>query len=190
MTIGKFQKASQANIAAAVAAAEKAFAEWSALDYTSRVSIFRKAADLLSQRKFEMAAILSYENGKTRYESMGEVDEGIDFMRYYAAEMESNRGFIRKRSLKGASDPRGRLPGGAVEREGQGLAQALRRLRRHSAIQLPGFDIDRDEHGCADNRQHGGVQALMHRQRHHAHRPQDIPALQGCRGAGGRHSTI
>ena len=103
IAIGKFQKAAQANIAAAVAAAEKAFAEWSALDYTSRVSIFRKAADLLSQRKFEMAAILSYENGKTRYEAIGEVDEGIDFMRYYAAEMESNRGFARKRSLRGAS---------------------------------------------------------------------------------------
>ncbi len=99
--IGKFQKAGQSNFSAAVAAAEKAFAEWSELDYTARISIFRKAADLLSQQKFEMAAALSYENGKTRYESVGEVDEGIDFMRYYASEMESNRGFVRKRSLQG-----------------------------------------------------------------------------------------
>ncbi len=102
IALGRFQKAGQAEAAAAVAAADKAFAEWSGLDYSDRVSIFRKASDLLSQRKFEMAAILSYENGKTRHESIGEVDEGIDFMRYYASEMESNRGFARKRSLSGS----------------------------------------------------------------------------------------
>jgi 1-pyrroline-5-carboxylate dehydrogenase len=103
ITIGRFQKAGQSDVALAIAAAEKAFAEWSSLDYTTRAEVFRKAASLLSQRKFEMAAILSYENGKTRYESIGEVDEGIDFMRYYAAEMVANKGYIRKRSLHGSS---------------------------------------------------------------------------------------
>ena len=111
ITIGKFQSATQPNFATAVVAAQKAFGEWSGLDYTSRVALFRKAADLLSQRKFELAAILSYENGKTRYESIGEVDEGIDFMRYYAVEMESNRGFITKKSLKGAPTHRAGFQG-------------------------------------------------------------------------------
>ena len=45
--------------------------------------------------KFELAAILSYENGKSRYESIGEVDEAIDFMRYYANEMELEQGLIQ-----------------------------------------------------------------------------------------------
>ncbi len=103
IVMGTFQKASQAQVASAVQAAHRAFGEWSALDYSLRASVFRKAADLLSQRKFETAAILSYENGKTRYESTGEVDEGIDFMRYYAEEIESNRGYIRKRTLRGKS---------------------------------------------------------------------------------------
>ena len=39
---------------------------------------------------------------RRRYESIGEVDEGIDFMRYYASEMELNRGFVSRRSLQGA----------------------------------------------------------------------------------------
>ena len=103
ITIGTFQKAGQAQVAAAVEAAQKAFRDWSETDYAVRASIFRKAADLLSQRKFEFAVMLSYENGKTRYESIGEVDEGIDFMRYYAGEMEANRGFTRKRSMEGKS---------------------------------------------------------------------------------------
>lgn len=99
--IGSFQKATQENITSAIEAAARAFEEWSATDYTSRAAIFRKAADLLSQRKFKVAAILSYENGKTRYESIGEVDEGIDFLRYYAYELESNKGYITRRSIRG-----------------------------------------------------------------------------------------
>ncbi|MDE1865583.1 MAG: aldehyde dehydrogenase family protein [Candidatus Micrarchaeota archaeon] len=103
IVIGTFQKAGQPQISSAIKAAQGAFLEWSQTDYKIRASIFRKAAGTLSQRKFEIAAILSYENGKTRYESIGEVDEGIDFMRYYAYEIENNRGFARKKSLHGKS---------------------------------------------------------------------------------------
>ena len=56
---------------------------WSQTDYKERVKIFRKAAELFSTHKFRVAAILSIENGKTRYESIGEVDEAIDFLNYY-----------------------------------------------------------------------------------------------------------
>ena len=52
------------------------------MDYRQKISIFRNAADLLCKRKFDIAAMLSYENGKSRYESIGEVDEAIDFMSY------------------------------------------------------------------------------------------------------------
>ena len=46
------------------------------------------------RRKFELAAWISYENGKNRYEAIGDVDEAIDFIRYYSKEMEKNNGFI------------------------------------------------------------------------------------------------
>ena len=96
--IGIFQKGDRESAALAIDAAHNAFKSWSEMDYKSRISIFRNAADLLSKRKFEFAAILSYENGKSRYESVGEVDEAIDFMRYYSNEVEANKGYSRKTS--------------------------------------------------------------------------------------------
>ena len=74
--LGSFQKGTREHAQQAVSEALNAFKSWSMTDYRERAAIFAKAAGLLSQRKFDMAAILSYENGKSRYESIGEVDEG------------------------------------------------------------------------------------------------------------------
>jgi 1-pyrroline-5-carboxylate dehydrogenase len=94
--IGIFQKGTQDHAKQAIRAAHDAFKSWSSTDYKQRISIFRSAANILSKRKFDIAAILSFENGKTRYESIGEVDEAIDFMRYYSNDMELNKGYSRK----------------------------------------------------------------------------------------------
>ncbi|HEY8140164.1 MAG TPA: aldehyde dehydrogenase family protein [Nitrososphaera sp.] len=77
----------------AVAAAKRAFSSWGRTDYRERTKICRAAADIMSQRKFELAAWVSFENGKNRYEAIADVDEAIDFVRYYAEEMERNNGF-------------------------------------------------------------------------------------------------
>ncbi len=97
--IGRFQKASVDNVREAINAAYAAFDSWKKTNYMERVRVLLTAAGLFSERKFEISAILSIENGKTRYESIGEVDEAIDFLRYYAIEMERNKGFIRRASL-------------------------------------------------------------------------------------------
>ena len=77
----------------AIAAARKAYESWSRTSYNERVQICRSAADIMSQRKFELAAWISYENGKNRYEAIADVDEAIDFVRYYSEEMDNNEGF-------------------------------------------------------------------------------------------------
>lgn len=100
IVIGKFQRGTREHARLAIAAANNAFYAWSNTDYMERTSMIRKAADLFSKNKYSLAAILSYENAKSRYESMGEVDEAIDFMRYYSNEMEANKGYIRKSALK------------------------------------------------------------------------------------------
>jgi 1-pyrroline-5-carboxylate dehydrogenase len=97
--IGSFPKGAKEHAEQAIEEAQRAFTNWRETDYTERISIFINAANILSKRKFDLAAILTYENGKSRYESMGEVDEAIDFMRYYANEMEINKGYIRKTRL-------------------------------------------------------------------------------------------
>jgi 1-pyrroline-5-carboxylate dehydrogenase len=98
--LGKFQKAGREETKAAIVEARKALPGWENTDYKERIKIFRKAADIFSKKKFEIAAILSYENGKSRYESIGEVDEAIDFIRYYSYQMEENKGYGRKADLK------------------------------------------------------------------------------------------
>lgn len=49
-----------------------------------RVSIMLKAADLMLIRRNKLAALMMYEAGKVRAEALGDVDEAIDFINYYA----------------------------------------------------------------------------------------------------------
>lgn len=99
VVIGQFQKGTREHARMAIDAARKAFLTWGSIDYRERVAVFRKAADVFAKHKFPISAILSYENGKSRYESVGEVDEAIDFIRYYANELETNKGYARKTSM-------------------------------------------------------------------------------------------
>ena len=93
MMLGHFPAGTGRHVRLAIKYAKKAFGQWAKTDWQDRVRIFRSAADLMSQKKFELAAWVSYENGKNRFEAIGDVDEAIDFVRYYAEEMERNNGF-------------------------------------------------------------------------------------------------
>lgn len=101
--MGRFQQGTRDHAKAAIEAASNAFQSWSETDYRDRVAIFRKAAELFRQQKFLVAAILSIENGKSRYESVGEVDEAIDFLNYYALDLERNKGYVTKNKIAGSS---------------------------------------------------------------------------------------
>ncbi|MEM3538484.1 MAG: aldehyde dehydrogenase family protein [Nitrososphaerales archaeon] len=96
IVIGYFQKGTKDDVKKAVEAAKKAFKLWSSIPYYERTKIFRKAADISSQKKYELAAIITLENGKNRFEAIADVDEGIDLMRYYCEEMETNKGYEKK----------------------------------------------------------------------------------------------
>ena len=93
LSLAYFPNAKEEHVNAALESAKKAFLEWSSFLYQQRVKIFRDCADFFSSEKFKLAAILSFENGKNRLESMGEIDETIDFMRFYAEQLEENKGF-------------------------------------------------------------------------------------------------
>ena len=93
LVLGRFQKGTKEHARQAISAARKAFETWSSTSYQDRVDLFRRAADLASGQKFKLAAEMTLENGKTRYEAMADVDEGIDFIRYYAEQLEENKGF-------------------------------------------------------------------------------------------------
>jgi 1-pyrroline-5-carboxylate dehydrogenase len=93
LVLGHLPVGSASHAKQAIAAAKKAFESWGLSSYKERVRVCRSAADIMAQRKFELAAWISYENGKNRYEAIADVDEAIDFLRYYSEEMEKNEGF-------------------------------------------------------------------------------------------------
>jgi 1-pyrroline-5-carboxylate dehydrogenase len=94
--VAKFPKATADDTQNAISSAKNAFEEWSNMSYQKRVEIFGDCADIFSSRKFFLAAIMTFENGKNRIESMGDIDETIDFMRFYALQLEKNEGFCKQ----------------------------------------------------------------------------------------------
>lgn len=97
LVIGEFPKGSEDEVDKAVANAVETFQTWRQTPWDERVSLFNEAADLMSERKYDLAALLTLENGKNRTEAMADVDEAIDFLRYYSDELERNEGYISDR---------------------------------------------------------------------------------------------
>ena len=93
LEIGRFAAGGSDEVDRAVAAARDAFDEWRETHWRERAEVFRRAAEVMRERKFELAATLTLENGKNRAEAMADVDEGIDFLRFYARELERNDGY-------------------------------------------------------------------------------------------------
>jgi 1-pyrroline-5-carboxylate dehydrogenase len=94
--VGRFQRGSRDHANQAIKAAYEAFKEWGESDWRDRVRIFKKIADLLETRRFELASTITYEVGKNRLEALAEVHEAIDAIRYYTDLMERENGYIRR----------------------------------------------------------------------------------------------
>jgi 1-pyrroline-5-carboxylate dehydrogenase len=92
--LGYFPNGNTQHVQYAIEAAKKMFEKWRKTDYRHRLEVCRYAANIIVKRKFELAAWVSYENGKNRYEAIADIDEAIDFIRYYSEEIERNNGFV------------------------------------------------------------------------------------------------
>jgi len=62
---------------------------WSA-SVAERAAVLRKAADLYEQHHGEIFALLAREAGKTQFDTIAELREAVDFLRYYAKEAEKH----------------------------------------------------------------------------------------------------
>ena len=93
--IGIFQAGTDVELNKAVDAASRAFKSWRDMGFEARIQIMKNAAEIISERKYELAAVMSYEAGKSRLEAMGDVEESADLIRYYCSQIEEARGFIR-----------------------------------------------------------------------------------------------
>ena len=92
--LGIFQKGAAEDAALALAAARRAFPEWSRTPWQERVRLLREAARLMDERIFEFGAVMALEVGKNRMESLGDASETADLIRYACDRMEANDGYI------------------------------------------------------------------------------------------------
>lgn len=94
VVLAVMQKGTEKHADMAMAAARKAFPGWSHTPWQQRIALLRKAADLIDERLTFLGAVMSMEVGKNRMESMGDVAETADLIRYSCDMMEQNNGFV------------------------------------------------------------------------------------------------
>src|SRR5215216_1896196 len=84
--VGTFTKSTPADVDAAVAAANAAFKSWRLYPAPKRGELLFKAAQLLLERKEQLAREMTEEMGKVINEARGDVQEAIDMTFYMAGE--------------------------------------------------------------------------------------------------------
>jgi 1-pyrroline-5-carboxylate dehydrogenase len=99
-----FPKATREDVKAAIAAAKAAFPAWRRMPYKERNTILCKAADLITENRYELSAAMVMEMGKNRIEALGDVEETADLLRWYCYQMEQNDGYVRQMNAFGPTD--------------------------------------------------------------------------------------
>ncbi len=98
LVLGTFSKGGKQHAQQAIAAAKKAFPAWAATPWEERVRIFRRAADLVSAKKFYYAALMSFENvPRTSLRFAGDVSTKVSRVQTSLPSM--NRGCFCPRSF-------------------------------------------------------------------------------------------
>ncbi|SDM56255.1 L-proline dehydrogenase /delta-1-pyrroline-5-carboxylate dehydrogenase [Oryzisolibacter propanilivorax] len=95
--VGQVREAEAADVDAALAAAVGAQPLWAATPATERAALLRTAADRLEAEALHFLPLLVREAGKTAANAVAELREAVDFLRYYAAQVEAqfdNAGYL------------------------------------------------------------------------------------------------
>ncbi|HET8740435.1 MAG TPA: aldehyde dehydrogenase family protein [Acidimicrobiia bacterium] len=93
--VGRYAQATHEDIDDAVAAAKAYQPEWEALGWETRRDLMLHAAEVMQDQVFDLAALITFEVGKNRLEALGDAQETVDFLTYYAGQMTDNNGYIR-----------------------------------------------------------------------------------------------
>lgn len=126
--IGRVAQATVGDVEAAVGAAGAAFPTWRDLAPAARTEILFRAADLMEERRYDLAAVMVFESGKPWHEADGDVVEAIDYLRYYALQdQELAQPRIMHEVMAGANLTHPRVPGEHTEyfHEGRGVTAVI-----------------------------------------------------------------
>jgi aldehyde dehydrogenase (NAD+) len=85
--VGRYARASQADVDDALAAADAAFPSWSRSPLEERRGVLQRIGDELLARREELGRLLAREEGKPLAEGIGEITRAAQFFHYYAAEV-------------------------------------------------------------------------------------------------------
>ena len=87
--VGWVRSATAAQVKLAVSRAARAAPIWRCTPPPQRAACLKRAADLLEQRRPSLLGLLVREAGKSLPNAIAEVREAVDFLRYYAAQVEA-----------------------------------------------------------------------------------------------------
>jgi aldehyde dehydrogenase (NAD+) len=111
---GVFPASGEADVEAAVAAADGAFADWAATPAAKRGAILGQAAEALAERTELVARDMTYEMGKPVRETRIEVARAADVLRFFAGEAWRPKGELYEQSASGSALYTARRPLGVV----------------------------------------------------------------------------
>src|SRR3954449_2926419 len=112
--VGEFSSSNEEDAAAAVAAAESAFGEWSRLPTAKRAAYLNAAAPAPEARTEEIARDMSTEMGKPLREARGEAARAAQILRFAAGEAFRSVGEHYEQALNGRQVSTRRRPLGVV----------------------------------------------------------------------------
>jgi 1-pyrroline-5-carboxylate dehydrogenase len=95
LVVARFPVGTREDVRDAIAAARAAYPAWRDTPWRDRLAILRRAAEIISERQFDYAALMAIEVGKNRLEALGDVEETADLLRYYSDEFEKADGFVK-----------------------------------------------------------------------------------------------
>lgn len=103
LTVSYFPRGTREDTIEAIRAARLAANEWGRTPYQERIAIMRRAADLMSERAWQAAAVMAFEVGKPRGEGIAEVYEAVEIVRYYCDAIERAKGFVYELTSPGTN---------------------------------------------------------------------------------------
>ncbi len=93
IVVGHFAKGTKQDLRDAVAISKEHQTAWAARSYQERADIITNAANFIADNFYDFCSVMTWETGKTRFEASIDVDEGIDFGRFYAMNYVEHGGY-------------------------------------------------------------------------------------------------
>lgn len=95
ISLGNFPVSTASDIEAAIASARKGAKVWNKASLEERLAFGARWREVIAESKYDLGLAALYEVGKSRIESIGEAEECVDMIDYYASELKANNGFVR-----------------------------------------------------------------------------------------------